>query len=175
MVMNDVTASTALEFSKGRRLLRRMLNRRARPGALAGLVVAAAVLWPGCKSSPTKYSSPRVTGTVLDAQTKQPLKGVRVNRVGASRQMDPNTPRRGGEWMEQQAPAFTGSDGKFELRSVADLSVTRNVYWYMVDVSFSQPGYELLVVTYTPAQATNTPSGEPVVKAGNIFLQPKSR
>src|SRR6187402_378875 len=81
---------------------RHLLRVRTRAGAgifcdpirLPGFAwVLAACLVTGCKSASTsQYTAPRVEGRVLDAETRQPLGGVKVRRVdpyagGASRQV----------------------------------------------------------------------------------------
>lgn len=127
----------------------------------------------GCQSaSPSRYSSPRITGRVLNAQTQQPISGVQVRRVTPQ---DPNVDQtvKGGQSLEQSAAVRTDSDGRFVLVSQKILTVFSRLGWYSVSVVFTHPNYERLTTEYTLLNATNTPSGEPLVRAGDIRLQPK--
>jgi hypothetical protein len=133
------------------------------------LGLALSVGGAGCHS-PSQYSSPRVTGRVLDEKTRQPIKNVQVRRVTDT------TPAmaapKGGEMLKQAPSIFTGPDGGFELKSVRDLAFIQRLQWYNVSVSFAHRGYEQLMMTYPLSSATNTPSGEPVVPAGDVLLKP---
>lgn len=135
----------------------------------------ATCIFTGCvSSSPSQYVSPRVTGRVIDAQTQQPIKGVRVQRPTPDQNVDADETLKGGQLTEQTPAVRTGSDGRFALTSERDLALFRNVGWYSVRVSFDHAGYERLVTNYTLIDAIITPSGEPLVKAGDIRLRPKS-
>ena len=69
-----------------------------------------------------------------------------------------------------------GPGGYFHLDSERDLTLFRQAGWYSVTLAFAHKGYEQLVTNYTLANAVVATNGEPVVKAGNILLQPaKSR
>lgn len=141
--------------------------------ALALALVTLALA--GCKSaSPSQYISPRITGRVLDARTQQPIEGVQVWRLTPP---DPNVDPalKGGQVMQQQAAAVrTRSDGTFVLVSERNLAVFRRLGWYSVSLTLAHPSYERLTTEFTLANATNTASGEPLVRAGDIQLQPKS-
>ncbi|HUL51442.1 MAG TPA: hypothetical protein VLU94_02535 [Candidatus Nitrosotalea sp.] len=133
-------------------------------------------MFSGCKaSSPSQYVSPRVTGTVVDSGTHQPLSGVRVRRATPNQQMDPNVPPRGGQAMSQESPMITGADGTFVVESVRDFVMFRKVGWYVVRLTFERAGYEPLATNFTPSQATTTPQGEPLVKTGDIALRPLAK
>lgn len=139
--------------------------------ALALALVALALT--GCKSaSPSQYISPRITGRVLDAKTQQPIEGVQVRRLTPP---DPNVDQaiKGGQVMQQAAAVRTGNDGTFVLVSERNLAVFRRLGWYSVSLTLAHPSYERLTTEFTLANATNTPSGEPLVRAGDIHLQPK--
>lgn len=143
---------------------------------LLPVLLGAMLTWVGCASkSSSQYTSPRVSGTVLDAHSRQPLQDVRVRRLGDSRPMDPNVPARGGEVMARESAIFTAADGTFVLDSVTDLAVFRKVSWYTVSLSFERAGFERMVTTYTPANAVVSSKGEPVVDAGIVLLQPVSK
>jgi hypothetical protein len=133
----------------------------------------AALAMVGCQSaSPSRYSSPCLTGRVLDARTQQPIPGVQVRRATPQ---DPNADQtvKGGQSLETSPAVRTDSDGRFVLVSQKNLTLFSRLGWYSVSVAFTHPNYERLTTEYTLVNATNTPSGEPLVRAGDIRLQPK--
>jgi hypothetical protein len=147
----------------------RISNRLNR--TLASVMAALAVV--GCQSaSPSRYSSPRIAGRVLDARTQQPIQGVQVRRVTPQA---PNADQtvKGGQSLETSPAVRTDSDGRFVLVSQKNLTLFSRLGWYSVSVAFTHPNYERLTTEYTLVNATNTPSGEPLVRAGDIRLQPK--
>ena len=147
----------------------RISNRLNRTVVLA--IVGLAIV--GCQSaSPSRYSSPRITGRVLDARTQQPIAGVQVRRLTPP---DPNVDQaiKGGQNLEKSPAVRTDSDGSFVLVSQKNLTLFSRLGWYSVSVVFTHPSYERLTTEYTLVNATNTPSGEPLVRAGDICLQPK--
>jgi hypothetical protein len=147
------------------------LPSRLAAGALASLVLTGA--GTGCKShSPSPYVSPRIVGRVLDAQTRQPIKGAWVRRESPEQANRTDTPPKGGQVMEKTPAARTAADGTFVLDSERSLVLLRTAGWYAVDVSFWHPEYAPLTTSYTLTQATNTASGEPLVQAGDIALRP---
>lgn len=136
----------------------------------------AAGLLLGCQSySPTPYVSPRVTGRLVDASTREPIPRVEVRRLSAGDLPPSGEPAKGAQLLGQDKAIRSGPDGRFVLESVRDLTLLRHVSWYDVTVSFEHPGYDRLVTNYRPAQATNTAKGEPVVDAGDIALKPVER
>jgi hypothetical protein len=138
---------------------------------LASVMAALAVV--GCQSaSPSRYSSPRIAGRVLDARTQQPIQGVQVRRITPQ---DPNAGQtvKGGQRLEKSPAVRTDSEGNFVLDSERILTLFSRLGWYSVSVAFTHPNYERLTTEYTLLNATNTRSGEPLVRAGDIRLQPK--
>ncbi len=135
--------------------------------AIVGLAIV------GCQSaSPSRYSSPRITGRVLDARTQLPIQSVQVRRLTP---FDPNADQtvKGGQRLEKSPAVRTDSDGNFVLDSERILTLFSRLGWYSVSLAFTHPNYEQLTTEYTLVNATNTPSGEPLVQAGDIRLQPK--
>lgn len=130
----------------------------------------------GCKTvSPIRIVSPRVSGRVVDARTRQPIAGVRVQRqVGrdSHRVMDPP---KGGELMKQPAIVTTDAEGNFTLLAERDLTVLRSATWFSVRLVFEHSRYERLTGVYVAAQATNTWKGEPLVQTGDVLLVPKGK
>jgi hypothetical protein len=152
----------------------RKLRLKLAVGALASLVLAGT--GTGCKThSPSPYVSPRITGRVLDKQTHQPIKDVRVRRAGPEPSNRIDDPPKGGQMMERTPTVRTAADGTFVLESERSLVLLRTVGWYAVSVSFSHPAYALWTTNYTLVQATNTTSGEPLVNTGDIMLIPVTK
>jgi hypothetical protein len=131
----------------------------------------------GCKSgSLSCYVSPRVTGRVVDADTQQPIEGVKVQRLSANQSyLLSATPPRGGQRIDQPPFVRSGSDGRFTMDSRQDLAPFGNPGWYSVSLYFEHPGYNHFSTSYTVADATNSVSGEPVVNAGDIPLVPSKK
>ncbi len=133
-------------------------------------MITATVL-TGCHSF-SQYIFPRVEGRVLDAQTHQPLAGTRVQRLSHKQNLNPTEPPKGGQLLMQHNAILTGDDGTFVLDSQKAVGLFRSVFWYSVNLSFQHAGYELFMTNYTPANATNTINGTPLVEAGDILLVP---
>jgi hypothetical protein len=159
--------------------LRRRILARPIPGtirfvssAAKGIFLLALVaLGAGC-ASPTQYISPRVTGRVLDAQTRQPLAKVQIQRVRDKPREDPNTVPRGAQAIQENWYAYTDAEGRFTVDSTTTLTFLQRVTWYSVTLAFSREGYMSFTTNYTPAEATFRANGEPVVNAGTILLRP---
>jgi hypothetical protein len=135
--------------------------------------LCAALALAGCKSV-SPYISPRITGRVVDARTRQPVADVQVRRMSARPPVNPDQPLKGGQAMERPAPILTGADGCFVLSSERALAFFRTLGWYSVTVAFERAGYEGEVTNFTVANATNTSAGEPLVPAGDILLSPRA-
>ena len=140
-------------------------------GLIATFLMAGCFV--GCKSSPSQYISPRVTGRVLDRRTLQPIKGVQIQRIMPAPNQDLDPLHAGGESLQRPLSISTGPDGTFDVDSRKDLFSPSG--WYAISLAFSHAGYTTLRTNYTIANAIKTPRGEPVVNAGDILLQPQSR
>jgi hypothetical protein len=139
---------------------------------LCGCLIAAGIL-AGCKTmSPSQYISPRVEGRVLDAQTHQPIAGVKVIRVVGDAEPTVDQAPTGDQALETAPAVRSDKYGNFVLDSERDLELFRRAGWYSVSLTFQHPGCTSLTISYTLANATNSPSGEPLVKAGDILLAP---
>jgi hypothetical protein len=97
-----------------------------------------------------------------------------VQRLTPDQDAGADEAMKGGQLIAQAPAVRTGSNGKFILESERDLALFRNVSWYSVSLAFDHSGYERFVTNYTLIDATITPGGEPLVKAGDILLRPKS-
>jgi hypothetical protein len=139
------------------------------------VVILAALIVAGCKSSsPAPYVSPKVTGRVVDEQTQQPLKGVKVQRLIPDQEPNVANNVKGGQVMMKAPVARTAADGTFELASERSLSPFLRGGWYSVSIAFEHPAYIRYRTNYSLKHAVLTPKGEPVVNAGDIPLARKS-
>lgn len=129
----------------------------------------------GCQtSSPSQYISPRITGRVVDAQTQKPIAGVQVRRL-APEALDGVEVIKGGQILDRLPAVRTDGEGSFVLVSERNLALFQHLGWYSVSLAFSHPNYIPLSTEFTLANATNTPTGEPLVQAGDIRLELKPK
>ena len=154
-------------------------GRLTRPAWLAGRPVGlllAALAVVGCQSPAfSSYLSPRVTGRVLAADTRQPLAEVRIKRVNPAGHQDFDDAAKGGQRLDSTGGAWTDSQGRFVLDAERDLTLLSQQTWVAVTLSFEHDGYLTLRTNYTLANVTtNAPDGAPVVAAGDILLRPAS-
>lgn len=145
------------------------------PGVLFVAMAALTLVSCRTKKLPSVYIAPRVHGRVLDAETQQPVEGVRVQRVRADESLRDLEPPKGGQMMDQPPHVRTGADGKFALASARDVALLRKIGWYSVSLSFENPHYERLVKTYTLTNATLNAAGEPEVNAGDVKISPRPK
>jgi hypothetical protein len=140
---------------------------------LALLLVAVALA--GCESGKfSHYISPRVTGRVLAADTRQPLADVRVRRVAPMLTAGEDTPAKGAQLLMQPSARRTDADGRFVMDSERDIALFRHPAWWSVTLSFTADGYRFFQTNYTVANLSgHSPEGEPLVNAGDILLKPK--
>src|SRR5262249_40430505 len=138
-------------------------------------ICACILVVAGCQSGKWgPYSSPRVTGQVLAADTRQPLAGVSVLRGGLEPRSQSGSPPKGGGLMMRKAPVHTNQDGEFALESERVLSLYRGTGWNQVRLRFAKPGYLTLQTNYSLSLGTNA-AGEPSLAVGQVFLQPAAR
>ena len=139
------------------------------------LMVAFALA--GCQStSHSPYIAPRITGRVLDAETRQPLANVKIKRVEPDESPNADRTAKGGQRIEQSRVPQTDRDGRFILESERDLTLFRSASWYSVTISFEREGYLRFQTNYSSANVTSrSPKGEPLVNAGDIVLRPTRR
>jgi hypothetical protein len=149
-------------------MTRESMARRSFVLFLLGVAIAGG----GCKS-PSQYISPRVEGRVVDSKTRKPIADAEVRRV-VNEIKDPD-PQRGAEALDATVPAITDEQGNFVVQSRTALAFLRRLHWYTITLSFAHSGYERLKQTYTFSNATNSPAGEPIVRAGDILLTPKPK
>jgi hypothetical protein len=123
----------------------------------------------GCQS-PSQYTSPRIEGCVLDAETGEPLREVQVRRAEDVPDPRPLDPPKGATALKSVLSARSRVDGTFVLASQRELDFLPRARWYSITLSFEHPGYLRRTAIYTLAQSTNTPSGEPLVEAGEVLM-----
>jgi hypothetical protein len=139
------------------------------------LLLLTASIVAACKSSsPSQYISPRIEGRVVDGITHQPVVDVRVQPASANEAYRSQQVK-GGELIARAPVVRSEEDGTFALASERAVAVFRTLGWYSINVSFAHPSYQPLTVRYTLTDATNTPAGEPLIRAGDILLVPLSR
>lgn len=74
--------------------------------------------------------------------------------------------------MMQKEPVRTDREGRFELGSERILALLPWGGWSTVWLTFDCPGYQRLQTNFSAtALATNSPSGEPMVQAGDVLLR----
>ena len=138
--------------------------------------VMVASLSGGCKSmSPSQYIAPRVEGRVLDSQSHQPIKDVRVRRHAADDNYRAEDPPKGAEMIKKAPEVRTAADGTFVMESVRDIALLQEIGWFSLSLTFQHAAYERFNTNYTLARATNTVSGEPLIKTGDILLIPLAK
>lgn len=114
------------------------------------------------------YVSPRITGRVLDEPSRAPLKDVQVRRLLSE---DKTSEGHGGaRLLDSASEVRTGADGRFVMESVRAFQVIGSYGWYSVTLAFQKSGYLTATKSYTLTEATNTPSGEPLVNTGDVLL-----
>jgi hypothetical protein len=93
-----------------------------RPASLGLATLAVTVLLlAGCgslKGPHQQYTSPAVSGRVLEAATGQPLKGARVSRLTSRPEADDPFLKTAGEQLIADSPIITGTDGTFYIPAV---------------------------------------------------------
>ena len=137
----------------------------------------AAVVLAGCKSMPfSPFISPRVTGRVLAADTRQPLADVTVKSGAQARGYGSGMLPKGGELLMAKAPLRTDREGRFTLETERVLTPFRGTGWLSVQLLFECPGYERFRTNYSTLNVrTNSLNGEPLLDAGDILLHPDSK
>jgi hypothetical protein len=134
----------------------------------------AALALGGCQSRPLSTSvSPRVTGRVLAADTRQPLAGVKVIRDQPPEEPGSTEPPKGGQALRARAIVRTDRNGWFVLDSERVLAPFWKDGWFAVDLSFEHPGYERFQTNYSLLNlSTNSWQGQWALTAGDILLKP---
>jgi hypothetical protein len=142
--------------------------KRVLPLCLAALTLA------GCKSRPLSVCvSPRVTGRVLAADTRQPLGDVRVIRNEAMGTSHSTSPAKGGEALQSRAVVRTDVNGRFVLDAERALTPFSGPGWISMTLLFERTGYARFQTNYTYLNlSTNSWEGKPALSAGDVLLQP---
>jgi hypothetical protein len=136
-----------------------------------------ALILTGCQSDRfSTYSSPRVTGQVLAADTRQPLGETTVKRVMPWPTDGTATAPKGSQLQMRTGGVRTDADGRFVLDAERVLTLFGRGGWHSVTVSFAHAGYADFQTNFTTANFKERSSeGEPLVEAGAILLKPKTR
>jgi hypothetical protein len=134
------------------------------------------LLLSGCATgSHSYYVSPRITGRVLDRDTRQPVSGVQVMRLTGDPGTSADSPPKGGQVMQENVGVRSGPDGTFALASERSVALLQTLGWYSVTVSFTHAAYVRVEAEYTKTNAVLSPQGEPVIRSGDILLSPLPR
>jgi hypothetical protein len=115
-----------------------------------------------------------VEGRVVDTQNHQPIANVEVRGLSSDEGYRKMDPPKGGE-SRKKPGVRTAADGTFVLKSQRGIALFRGFAWYSVTVSLAHSSYLGLTTTYTVADATSSATGEPLVKAGDILLIPRTK
>ena len=144
-----------------------------RASTLFLLVIAAG--FTGCQwVGITDRVTPQVCGRVLDANTQQPIAGVRVVPVIAG-QSAPATAETGAQRLMQGRPILTDTNGDFVFPSRDYVTFLRRSGGASIRLSFQKFRYLTLQTNFAPAAVSQQAlSGIPRVDAGTILLQPVS-
>jgi hypothetical protein len=136
------------------------------------LMPLLAIALAGCQSGGmASYVSPRVTGRVVAADTRQPLAGVKIQRVVPNQNSGAAGSPKGAQLLQSSGAVRSAGDGTFVLDSESTLSPFQHSSWYSVTISFQHPGYKIFETNYTIANITShTTEGAPVVNAGDVML-----
>ena len=131
----------------------------------------------GCSSiGHSWYSSPRVTGKVLAADTHRPLPDAIVKRVMNYPTDGEDTAPKGGQLLIRSDGVRTDAEGRFVVEAVKVATLFRQGGWQSVTISFACNGYESFQTNFTMADfSEHSPDGVPLVEAGDITLKLKSQ
>lgn len=138
------------------------------------VALALVLFLAGCKGwSLSQCVSPRVTGRVLDSETRQPLAGVEVQRVIPSRPSNFAPPKGGQQLQNAPRVVLTSTDGSFTLDAVYSVAAFQVFSWGSVDVQFRHSGYAAFTTNFADAVVAPDSGGAPYVNAGEILLNRK--
>jgi hypothetical protein len=156
-----------------RKLVARIQGQGTVNRQLALLLFAVALA--GCQSAGSWYSSPRVTGQVLAADTRQPLPNATVRRVVPYPTDGEGTPPKGSMLQMRPSGMRVDADGRFVVEATRVVTFFRRGGWHSVTVAVECSGYESFQTNYSAAVfKERSPEGVPLVNAGDILLQPIS-
>jgi hypothetical protein len=138
------------------------------------MMILLAVLSNGCQwIGFNNHVTPQINGRVLDADTLQPLAGVKVLRVLHGQVENPPTPVHGAQLMQQERPVTTDVRGEFVYPGKSYFTFLNAANWWTLTLSFQSAGYAAWQTNFSTADIkTNLPDGIPRVEAGDVFLKP---
>jgi hypothetical protein len=139
-----------------------------------GLMLLLAAFLNGCQwVGFNSHVTPQVSGRVLDAETHQPLAGVKVLRVMHGRVVNPAGPEHGAELMQQSRPVATDPRGAFVFQSRSYFTFLNEANGWSLKLSFQHAGYAARQTNLSTADVkTNLLDGTPLVEVGDILLKP---
>ena len=142
--------------------------------ALAGCLFAL-LLAAGCSSiGPSENVTPSLTGRVLAAETRLPLRGVTVTRVTPGQSA--GAPTKGGQLLVEGRPEITGADGVFVVPGQSYAKLFLHASGWSVRLAFQAPGYVSWRTNFTSASFTNqAATGAGTVGVGEVLLAPSPK
>lgn len=146
-------------------------------GVRSGVMAGVALTLVGCGSvggPGIDYTSPRVMGSVVDAGTGEPVRGVRVGRTLYTWKGPGGEFLKGGEeLLLQQTYTRTDAEGRFELPSRrAALLLRFGDYSMNMRLVLQRQGYVAWRTNFPMAAlGTNQPGPEPRIETGAIRMQ----
>ncbi len=144
---------------------------KLQPFICCALGLLAAGVVAGCKNTGSEYVAPAVEGRVLDAETRLPVYRAKVRRASPSAPTYDDFMRKGAQRMEDHWPAYTDKEGRFSIDSEKALVLFAQMNWFSINVICEHSGYDRFITNYTLFTATNSASGAPLVKTGDILLR----
>jgi len=139
-------------------------------------VLGAGIALAGCSSFHVQdYTSPQVTGRVLDASTRQPIENVTIRRISWNAGDASDSPPKGGAMMLDQDTVRSREDGSFKLSAEKDVLTFSSGGTYGVSLMLQHSGYETLRTNYPGTGVVwENPKQPPKLDVGDVFLRPRS-
>ena len=172
--------------TKVRRLGGRVVSAPSPQGRKASCRVQAMMAWAlalglltGCSTTVRgphqEYTSPAVSGRVVDETSGQAIENVRVTRLTSRAPTEAPLDKTGGMMLIEDSPAYTGADGTFYIPA------KRAAYLFFgssssltLTLRAERSGFLTMVTNYdlVKFKSVKTDRG-PEVRAGDLHLSPK--
>jgi len=127
----------------------------------------------GCQSFRLQdYVSPRITGVVLDAETRDPVPNVTVRKVSGDQPSRTDSPPKGGEQLLSGDQVQTDKEGQFEMVARKDVLTFSSGSAFAVRLQFQHSHYDIFRTNYSGKSITDGgPKRPPELNAGEILLR----
>jgi hypothetical protein len=139
------------------------------------LLVAVAGL-AGCHSVGLFDSTtPRLTGRVLNADTGQPLSGVKIVRLLPGQSPNTGSPPYGAQLLLQGRPVLSAADGSFAVSGTKYMTFLKPPGQWSARLMLQATHNDMQVTNFTAADAAvNSATNPRVMNVGDVRLLPKS-